>query len=245
MRRFANSSCPVCTHTHSFVLNHLRRSHLRRITSFAGYSAPRVHQTRYSKDLKVESHPVCFHELSNKVGKTAAFRSICPHSSASFELRERILFLFLGHQSRWRSSCMHDRFFLVWLTSSLVLIPAAWAGTLVVFVRCFRFDVSEQQSTTKSLTETHTRVERTRLSVLSRPVMEKLSSTTYFETHFIEAIERLSNIALRWKSAVDWMRRVLGLQSLSDQRRTIDVAPSKAKVQIAERKRIDDKRNAS
>src|SRR6266436_7186247 len=32
MRRFANSFCPVCTHTLSFVLNDLRRSHLRRIT---------------------------------------------------------------------------------------------------------------------------------------------------------------------------------------------------------------------
>ena len=140
---------------------------------------------------------------------------------------------------------MHDRFFLVWLTSSLIVVPAAWAAILVGFVRCFRFDVNEQQSTTKSLTETHTRVERTRLSVLSRPIMEKLSSHTYFETHFIETIERLSNIALRWKSAIDWMRRVLGLQNPSDHRSTIDVTPSKGKVQIVERQRIDDKRNAS
>ena len=140
---------------------------------------------------------------------------------------------------------MHDRFFLMWLTSTLILVPAAWAAILVGFVRCFHFDVNEQQSTTKSLTETHVRVERTRLSVLSRPIMEKLSSSTYFETHFIEAIERLSNIALCWKSAIGWMRRALGLQNPSDQRQTIDVTPSKQEVQIVERKRIDDKRQAS
>jgi hypothetical protein len=140
---------------------------------------------------------------------------------------------------------MHDRFFLVWLTSTLILVPAAWAAIFVGFVRCFRFDVNEQQSTSKSLTETHPWVERTRLSVLSRPIMEKLSSSTYFETHFIEAIERLSNIALCWKSAIGWMRRVLGLQDPSDQRRTIDVTPGEGKVQIVERKRIDDKRKVS
>jgi hypothetical protein len=139
---------------------------------------------------------------------------------------------------------MHDRFFLVWLTSTLILVPASWAAIFVGFVRCFRLDVNEQQGTTKSLTETHTRVERTRLSVLSRPIMEKLSSSTYFETHFIEAIERLSNIALCWKSAISWMRRVLGLQTPSDQGRTIDVTPSKGKIQIVEGKR-DDKRKAS
>jgi hypothetical protein len=44
LQRFAKSTCPVRTHTLSFVLNHLRRSLLRRITSFAAYSAPRVHQ---------------------------------------------------------------------------------------------------------------------------------------------------------------------------------------------------------
>ena len=140
---------------------------------------------------------------------------------------------------------MRDRFFLVWLTSTLILVPAARAAIFVGFVRCFRFDVNEQQSATKSLTETHMRVERTRLSVLSRPIMEKLSSSTYFETHFIEVIERLSNIALCWKRAIGWMRRVFGLQNPSDQRRTIDVSPSKGEVQIVERKRIDDKRKAS
>jgi hypothetical protein len=61
---------------------------------------------------------------------------------------------------------MHDRFFLLWLTCTLILVPAAWAAILVVFVRCFRFDL------------------------LSRPMVEKLSSSTYFETHIIEAIER-------------------------------------------------------
>lgn len=140
---------------------------------------------------------------------------------------------------------MHDRFFLVWLTCTLIVVPAAWAAIVVVFIRCFRFDVDEQQSTSKSLTETHTYVGRTRLSVLSRPIIEKLSSSTYFETHFIEAIERLSNIALCWKSAIGWMRRVLGLQNPSEQARTIDVMPSKGKVQIVERKRIDDRRKAS
>ena len=139
---------------------------------------------------------------------------------------------------------MHDRFFLVWLTSTLILVPASWAAIFVGFVRCFRVDVNEQQSTTKSLTETHTRVERTRLSVLSRPIMEKLSSSTYFETHFIEAIERLSNIALCWKSAIGWMRRVLGLQNPSDQGRTIDVTPGKGRIQIVHGKG-DDKRKAS
>jgi len=140
---------------------------------------------------------------------------------------------------------MHDRFFLVWLTCTLILVPAAWAAIVIVFIRCFRFDVDKQQSTSNSLTETHTYVERTRLSVLSRPVLEKLSSRTYFETHFIEAIERLSNISLCWKSAVGWMRRVLGLQSPSHQGRTIDATPSKGKPQIVERKRIDDRRKAS
>lgn len=38
--RFANSSCPVCTHTHSFVFNDLDCSHLRTKASFAGQSAP-------------------------------------------------------------------------------------------------------------------------------------------------------------------------------------------------------------
>jgi len=42
--RFSNSSCPVCTHTHSFVFNDLGSSHLRTKASFAGYGAPRVHQ---------------------------------------------------------------------------------------------------------------------------------------------------------------------------------------------------------
>jgi hypothetical protein len=46
-RRFANFSCPVRIHHVSFVLNHLRRCHLRRIASFAGYSAPRVHQQAF------------------------------------------------------------------------------------------------------------------------------------------------------------------------------------------------------
>lgn len=40
-RRFANSSCPVCTHHHSFFLYHLRCPHLRRIASFATYGAPK------------------------------------------------------------------------------------------------------------------------------------------------------------------------------------------------------------
>jgi len=88
-------------------------------------------------------------------------------------------------------------------------------------------------------------VERSRLSVLSRPIIDKLSSRTYFETHFIEAIERLSNIDLCWKSAIGWMRRVLGLQSPSHQGQTIDATPSKGKVQIVERKWIDDKRKVS
>jgi hypothetical protein len=140
---------------------------------------------------------------------------------------------------------MHDRFFLLWLTSTLILVPAAWAAIFVGFARCFRLDRNEQRSAAKSLTETHTRVERTRLSVLSRPVMEKLSSDTYSETHFIEAIERLSNIALCWKSAIGWMRRLLGLHSLSDQPQAIDVTPGKGRVQIAERKGVDNKRIAS
>ena len=134
---------------------------------------------------------------------------------------------------------MHDRFFLVWLTCTLILVAAAWAAIVIVFIRCFRFDVDKQQSTSNSLTETHTYVERTRLSVLSRPIIEKLSSTTYFETHIIETIERLSNIALCF--AIGWMRRVLGLQSPSHQGRTIHATPSKGKVQIVQRKRIDDK----
>jgi len=82
---------------------------------------------------------------------------------------------------------MHDPFSPVWLTSTLIIVPASWAAIFVGFVRCFRFDVNEQQSTSKSLTETHTWVERTRLSVL----MEKFSSSGDFETHFIQAIERL------------------------------------------------------
>ena len=41
---FPNSSCPVCTHIHSFVFNDLDCSHLRTKASFAGQSAPRVHQ---------------------------------------------------------------------------------------------------------------------------------------------------------------------------------------------------------
>jgi len=35
-RRFAKSTCPVCTHTLSFVLSNLRRSDLREVVSFAG-----------------------------------------------------------------------------------------------------------------------------------------------------------------------------------------------------------------
>jgi hypothetical protein len=140
---------------------------------------------------------------------------------------------------------MHDRFFLVWLTCTLILVPAAWAAIVIVFIRCFRFDVDKQQSTSNSLTETHTYVERTRLSVLSRPIIEKVSSRTYFETHIIETIERLSNIALCWKGAIGWMRRVLGLQIPSHQGRTIDAPPSKGTVQIVQRKRIDDRRKAS
>ncbi len=81
--------------------------------------------------------------------------------------------------------------------------------------------------------------------MLSRPIVEKWSSSTYFETHFIESIDRLSNIALCWKSAIGWMRRFLGLQNPSDQGPTIDVTPSKGKVQIVERKRIGDKQKAS
>jgi hypothetical protein len=43
MRRFANFSCPVCTHYVSFLFNDLGCAHLRPEASFAGYSAPRVH----------------------------------------------------------------------------------------------------------------------------------------------------------------------------------------------------------
>ncbi len=43
-QRFFNSSSPVRTHHVSFVLNHLGRAHLRRITLFADYCAPTVHQ---------------------------------------------------------------------------------------------------------------------------------------------------------------------------------------------------------
>jgi hypothetical protein len=35
-RRFAKSTCPVCTHTPSFVLSNLRRSDLLEVISFAG-----------------------------------------------------------------------------------------------------------------------------------------------------------------------------------------------------------------
>jgi hypothetical protein len=140
---------------------------------------------------------------------------------------------------------MHDRFFLLWLTFTLILVPAAWAAIFIGFVRCFRFDVDEQQSATKSLTETHARVERTRLSVLSRPIMETSSSNIFSETHFIEVIERLSNIVLRWKSALGWMRRVLGLQNPCDLPQTIDLTPGKARVQIVDGKRTAGKRVAS
>jgi hypothetical protein len=40
---------------------------------------------------------------------------------------------------------MHDRFFLMWLTSTLILVPAAWAAIFVGFVRCFRLDINEQR----------------------------------------------------------------------------------------------------
>ena len=42
--RFANSSYPVRARYVSFVLNHLACAHLRRITLFADYCAPTVHQ---------------------------------------------------------------------------------------------------------------------------------------------------------------------------------------------------------
>lgn len=137
---------------------------------------------------------------------------------------------------------MHDRFFLVWLTCTLILVPAAWAAIVIVFIRCFRFDVDEQQSTSRSLTETHTYVERTRLSVLSRPIIQKLSSRTYFETHFIEAIERLSNIALCWKSAIGWMRRVLGLQSPSHQGPTLRRARERSRLSKGNGSTISERR---
>jgi hypothetical protein len=59
MRRFAKSSCPVRTHTLSFVLSNLQRSDLRRIASFASYSAPRVHQIafRYSSPREERNSP--------------------------------------------------------------------------------------------------------------------------------------------------------------------------------------------
>jgi hypothetical protein len=45
-RRFANSICPVRTHTFSFVLTDLRGSQLRRLISFVASCAPTVHQNR-------------------------------------------------------------------------------------------------------------------------------------------------------------------------------------------------------
>lgn len=140
---------------------------------------------------------------------------------------------------------MHDPFFLLWLTSTMILVPPAWAATVVVFLLCFRVNRKEQQSTTKSLTETQTRVVQTRVLLLSRPILETSLSSICVETHIIAVIERLSNVALHWKSPICWMMRVLGLQNPSDHRQTIDVTPREGRVQILGGKRMDDKRYAS
>jgi hypothetical protein len=49
------------------------------------------------------------------------------------------LFHLSGHRIRWRSPRMHDRFFLMWLTSTLILVPAAWARNLCWFRSVFPF----------------------------------------------------------------------------------------------------------
>ncbi|HEY6128169.1 MAG TPA: hypothetical protein VIW23_08305 [Candidatus Acidoferrum sp.] len=83
------------------------------------------------------------------------------------------------------------------------------------------------------------------MSVLSRPVVDKFASSAYFETHFIDAIERLSNVALCWESAIGWLKRVLGLQDRTEPPQIIDVTPSKRKVEVIERKKNDHERAAS
>ena len=51
-RRFANSSCTVCTHTVSFVFSNLRRSNLCQITSFA-----KVHQKCTKNSFLAQTAP--------------------------------------------------------------------------------------------------------------------------------------------------------------------------------------------
>src|SRR6266436_5114186 len=88
-RRFAKSSCPVCTHTHSSVFNDLGCSHLHRETSFAVYSAPRVHHARslfhmaqwFSKfpipHAVVRNQQVTFGCVASLLVKQPVFGSIC------------------------------------------------------------------------------------------------------------------------------------------------------------------------
>ena len=52
LQRFANSSCPVCTHTLSFVFNKLHRSHLRRKYLICRLKC-------------IESAPYCLSKLGN------------------------------------------------------------------------------------------------------------------------------------------------------------------------------------
>jgi hypothetical protein len=44
MGRFAKPTCPVCARRFSRIFSNLRCSHFHWMASFAGYSAPRVHQ---------------------------------------------------------------------------------------------------------------------------------------------------------------------------------------------------------
>jgi len=121
---------------------------------------------------------------------------------------------------------MNDRFFLVWLTSSLILVPAAWATILIGFLKCFRFEVREEERSNKSLRETHSHTAQARVFILgsSVPTFDSLVAQMSSESHFLRYFERLSRLALALKVGFGWLKGVFGSRDSSGSY-TIDVAP--------------------
>ena len=92
--RFSNSSCPVRTHTHLLVFSNLASFQLRWRTSFASYSAPKVHHklSPFHSVLKVigatftQSHGIP--QSSNRPFYSTALRRL-GHIGLRFLRRER------------------------------------------------------------------------------------------------------------------------------------------------------------
>src|SRR6267378_8469830 len=125
-----------------------------------------------------------------------------------------------------KESPMNDRFFLVWVTSTLILVPAAWAAILIGFLKCFRFEVREEERSNKSLRDTQSHTTQARVFILgsSVPTIDSLVARMFSETHFLRYFERLSRLAITLKVGFGWLKGVLGSRDSSGSY-SIDIAP--------------------